>query len=62
MAFGWRKQFVVRWNLRVMGGIAGDGPVRKSSPTVRNQLPEPCSPRPRPGSMVGPFDRAVTKS
>lgn len=42
-------------NLRVMGGIAGDGTVRKSSLTVKNKLPENYRPSPRPRSMARPF-------
>lgn len=61
MAFGWRKQVCGEWNPRVMGGVA-DVPVRKSIPTVRNQLPENRSPRLRPRNTTGPFHTALTKS
>ena len=62
MAFGWRKQVCDEMNPKGDGWNCRDGPVSKSSPTVRNQLLENCSPRLRPRNMTGPFHTAPSKS
>lgn len=46
---------MVKWKPRAVSGMVEDGPVGKSSPTVRNQLPGNCNPK----TQVQKYDWAL---